>query len=72
MGDALGAAAVAVGLGDGAGALGEGEASGAADAALPTIENKAKMIANNDCMYFLRTIVGVTEQSAARPPLKPQ
>lgn len=56
VGDAFGAAAVAVGVGDAAVALGDGVAVGAADGALATTENKAKMIANNDCMYFLRTI----------------
>ena len=71
MGDAFGAAAVAVGLGDGAAVVGDGAAAGADDALLPTSDNKAKMIANNDCMLFLQAIPRVTERSAARPPLEP-
>jgi len=71
VGDAFGAAAVAVGLGDGATALGDGAAAGAGDAALPISDNKAKMIAKNDCMLFLQAIPRITERSTARPPLKP-
>jgi hypothetical protein len=58
VGDAFGAAAVAVVFGEGAGADAPdvGALVGAGDATLPTDESKAKIIANNDCMRILRAM----------------